>query len=85
MSEIVNCEYSKTAKEQECEELKFNENHFRVDAARAKMKAKKYKQALDEIEKIVNADYYQDSWGTLAIKIDSIKDIIHKTKDRKNA
>lgn len=38
----------------------------------------KYKQALEEIQKIVNADYYQDSWGALAIKIDDIKDIIKK-------
>lgn len=43
----------------------------------------KYKQALDEIEKIVSADYYDDSWGTLAIKIDSIKEIINKAKDGK--
>lgn len=41
----------------------------------------KYKQALDEIEKIVSADYYDDSWGTLAIKIDSIKEIINKAKE----
>lgn len=115
MSEIVNCEYSKTimeepvcnafdvnrygeiicseenciilklkeqlqTKEQECEELKLNENHFRIDAARAKMKASKCKQALDEIEKIANTDYYQDSWGTLAIKIDNIQNIINKAK-----
>ena len=40
-----------------------------------------YKQALDEIEKIVSADYYDDSWGTLAIKIDSIKEIINKAKE----
>nr|DAU01363.1 MAG TPA: hypothetical protein [Caudoviricetes sp.] len=39
-------------KEQECEELKFNEKNFRIDAARAKMKASKYKQALDEIESL---------------------------------
>lgn len=39
-------------KEQECEELKFNEKNFRIDAARAKMKASKYKQALGEIEKL---------------------------------
>lgn len=43
----------------------------------------KYKQALDEIEKIVSADYYDDSWGTLAIKIDSIKEIINKAKEEK--
>ena len=41
----------------------------------------RYKQALDEIEEIVSADYYDDSWGTLAIKIDSIKEIINKAKD----
>lgn len=40
-----------------------------------------YKQTLDEIEKIVSADYYDDSWGTLAIKIDSIKEIINKAKE----
>lgn len=43
-------------------------------------KYSRYKQALDEIEKIINDDYYQDGWGTLAIKIDSIKDIINKAK-----
>lgn len=42
---------------------------------------KDLKQALDEIEKIVSADYYDDSWGTLAIKIDSIKEIINKAKE----
>lgn len=42
----------------------------------------KYKQALNEIEKIVNTDYYQDSWGTLAIKVNNIKGIINKVKEK---
>ena len=40
-----------------------------------------YKQTLDEISEIANADYYQDSWATLAIKIDNIKDLINGAKD----
>lgn len=48
-----NCYYKQLKrKERECEELKFNEKNFRIDAARAKMKASKYKQALDEIESL---------------------------------
>lgn len=43
----------------------------------------KYKQALDEIEKIVNVNYYQDSWATLTIKINDILDIINKAKNNK--
>lgn len=70
-------------KEQECEELKFNEKKFRIDAARAKMKASKYKQALDEIEKIADdynrvgktSQYYRDGF-------DEIQNIINKAKDK---
>lgn len=48
-----NCYFKQLKRaERECLELKFNEDNFRVDAARAKIKASKYKQALDDIEKL---------------------------------
>lgn len=70
-------------KEQECEELKEKQKELLHDCNSCKFH--QYKQALDEIEKIVSADYYDDSWGTLAIKIDSIKEIINKAKAVSNA
>lgn len=88
-----NCHYKQLKhKEQECEELKKkkeeNEKFYLTRYANKDSRCleleheqNKYKQALAEIEKIVNADYYQDSWAALAIKIDSIKGIIDKRKE----
>ena len=59
-------------------EVKFNQPLNKVSP---KDRLEKLSNTFDEIEKIVNADYYQDSWGTLAIKIDSIKEIINKSKE----
>lgn len=66
---------------QKNEELKEkNKKYSKINEQDTKDFAK-YSNALDEIEKIVNIDYYQDSWGTLAIKIDRIKEIINRTKE----
>lgn len=74
-------------KEQECEKLKKQLNqamYLSEGASRLYSECQniRYKQALDEIEKIVSADYYDDSWGTLAIKIDSIEEIINNVKEQ---
>lgn len=80
------------AKEQECEKLKKQVNkqkNVKVQLSKLSDRQLKefcdMKQALDEIEKIVNVNinYYQDSWGTLAVKINSIKNIINKAKKNK--
>lgn len=42
-----------------------------------------YYKALKEIEEIVTKDYYEDNWAGITIKIDSIRNIIDKTKERK--
>lgn len=73
---------------QEYKELKLNENHFRVDAARAKMKAKKYKQALDEIEKYEQRNcevcvFANTQKCNINCQVFVILDIIHKAKDNK--
>ena len=57
-------------------------NKLQEQLERKEQECDKSKQALDEIEKIVNIDYYQDSWTTLAIKIDNIREIINKTKEK---
>lgn len=131
MSEIVNCEYSKTimdeptcnafdvnrygeiicseenciilklkeqlqAKEKECEELKAALQAS--DIAKTVISSadinfpiiEKLSNALDEIERIANSWYY-NAWFCLNCRINmgkklkKILDIIHKTKDRKNA
>lgn len=80
---------------QECEKLKKQYNCYACGTCNGKEDYKnmqrhcekaiaqnhKYIQALEEISEIANADYYQDSWATLAIKIDNIKDIINNAKE----
>lgn len=85
-------------KEQECEELKFNEKNFRIDAARAKMKASKYKQALDEIVQVISnypskgiqeilqtqMEYTQTLLSVSETKLQKILGIINKAKENIN-
>lgn len=40
----------------------------------------RYRKALKEIEGIVIKDHYDDNWADIAIKIDSIRNIINKVK-----
>lgn len=62
-----NCYFKQLArKTQECEELK-EEND-------------RYSKALEEIEGIVIKDYYDNNWADIAMKIDSIRNIINKVK-----
>lgn len=84
----VECKYNSSCyfkqlkrKEQECEELKEKINKYSKINEQDTKDFAKYSNALNEIEKIVNTDYYQDSWGTLAIKVDNIKGIINKVKE----
>lgn len=65
-------------------EINYMEGYIRtVENARDEFaqELKQKERALDEIKKIINIDYYQDSWATLAIKIDNIREIINKIKE----
>lgn len=76
-----NCYYKQLKrKEQKCEELKFNEKNFRIDAARAKMKASKYKQALDEIEEFCMV--YSADHDTYEMVYKDILAFINKAKEQ---
>lgn len=52
-----------------CDVLKTENERFRVDAARAKMKAKKYLSALQEIKKIAKDESYIGFWDEQISKI----------------
>lgn len=100
MSEIVNCEYSKTAKEQECEELKKQINkqkNAKIQLSKLSDRQLKefcdMKQALDEVERFIKEDVCDEECGfnwkkscsDCDCRYNNIIDIISKAKDRKNA
>ena len=63
---------------QECEELK-RKVELMMDCPDCKVD--EYKKALEEIEKIVSKDYYDDNWADISTKLDEILDIINKVRE----
>lgn len=79
-------------KEQECEELKEECEALKLEIQELwRIKAKSlneklelrntcYRKALEEIEKIVSKNYYDDTWADISIKLDDILNIINNAK-----
>lgn len=67
-------------KEQEGEVLK-SESFTREELITLQEKdINRYRKALEEIEKIVSKNYYDDTWADISIKLDDILNIINNAK-----
>ena len=86
--ESPNCYFKQLArKTQECEELKKQlktSEKWRIKAEslneKLDIKNTRYREALEEIEKIVSKNYYDDTWADISIKLDDILNIINNAK-----
>ena len=63
------------------QEVKEELNECRFDRNLAQLEAHQYKQALDEIEKIVSGTYYETE-QTIRFKMQDIQDVIGKAKEK---
>lgn len=72
---------------QKCEELKkpletSEEWRIKAESLNEKLELRNtcYRKALEEIEKIVSKNYYDDTWADISIKLDDILNIINNAK-----
>ena len=69
---------------QQCEalksELELYKTWYRAKHGDIKNTLGRYHKALEEIEKVVSKNYYDDTWADISIKLDDILNIINKAK-----